>query len=359
MDASTSALIFGDSNLEKRESSLFDQVVGDEHYLLHDGGFLLRDEASEAELPAFWDGELLSKCDESQIESYLACLDKPSQREDNSIQGSQSLNDLQTLASADLPGLSSVLDVFDDIGFSKGTPVSGLKNYGAGNSWLPTASNLMLSTSSLSHPDISMLDGDASIDLLEAFHSPNSTLHHSNLTTPLAGSGAQYTDAQFKLASGNDIGNFLEGVDAWDVSPPTGTIHAQLTFPLHRATGAEFVDELLAFPAHSTLLAVTIPPRSPAIFAVAESREVVRRGKTVPKSTAAKGRSETAAMYFSTPPAPAHRGVVHMDDLIRQNDSLRAQVAAAKAARDREEAESGQMLETLNRLMESRVPRVY
>ncbi|KAJ3215645.1 hypothetical protein HDU67_000179 [Dinochytrium kinnereticum] len=53
----------------------------------------------------------------------------------------------------------------------------------------------------------------------------------------------------------------------------------------------------------------------------------------------------------SSTPGCFPRAIVGMDELIKQNNSLRAQVAAAKAIREREEAESGQMLETLNRLM--------
>ncbi|KAJ3334040.1 hypothetical protein HDU76_012570 [Blyttiomyces sp. JEL0837] len=49
--------------------------------------------------------------------------------------------------------------------------------------------------------------------------------------------------------------------------------------------------------------------------------------------------------------SPQSRKVIDMADLIRQNDTLRAQVAEAQAAREREAAESGMMLETLNRLM--------
>ncbi|KAJ3101756.1 hypothetical protein HDU96_009867 [Phlyctochytrium bullatum] len=69
-------------------------------------------------------------------------------------------------------------------------------------------------------------------------------------------------------------------------------------------------------------------------------------GSSKAATARASGAKNAGASAMRTP-----RACVGMDELIKQNNSLKAQVAAAKVAREREEMESGQMLETLSRLM--------
>ncbi|KAI8845408.1 hypothetical protein BC829DRAFT_279497 [Chytridium lagenaria] len=84
-------------------------------------------------------------------------------------------------------------------------------------------------------------------------------------------------------------------------------------------------------------------------------------GSLAPKSSAKRADSRKSTKFYTDSSNYSYsvscnslgipRASVGMDELIKQNNTLRAQVAAAKAVRDREEAESGEMLETLNRLM--------
>ncbi|KAJ3413243.1 hypothetical protein HDV05_008303 [Chytridiales sp. JEL 0842] len=64
-----------------------------------------------------------------------------------------------------------------------------------------------------------------------------------------------------------------------------------------------------------------------------------------------KSTSATTGGRNRKQPSGMQGKYIGMEDLVLQNDRLRAQVAAAKAVREREEMESSQMLETLNRLM--------
>ncbi|KAJ3103825.1 hypothetical protein HDU97_009830 [Phlyctochytrium planicorne] len=82
----------------------------------------------------------------------------------------------------------------------------------------------------------------------------------------------------------------------------------------------------------------------------ASSSSSLRRQTETPL-TAKKGSKMPQSHQRSASMSSTPRATVGIEELIKQNNSLKAQVAAAKAVREREEAESGQMLETLNRLM--------
>ncbi|KAJ3081230.1 hypothetical protein HK102_002500 [Quaeritorhiza haematococci] len=73
---------------------------------------------------------------------------------------------------------------------------------------------------------------------------------------------------------------------------------------------------------------------------------------TTPGALGSTGRLVPSAPPSSlTNLAREERSFVQIGDLIKANDVLKQQIAEAKAARQREEAESMQMIETLNRLM--------
>ncbi|KAJ1556025.1 hypothetical protein HK405_008633 [Cladochytrium tenue] len=77
-------------------------------------------------------------------------------------------------------------------------------------------------------------------------------------------------------------------------------------------------------------------------------------------SAVSLGQAHLVTSHWATTRLPGAGGcgggaakVLEINDLVRQNQALRAQVAQAQAAREREEAESGRMLETLQFLMNS------
>ncbi|KAJ1554573.1 hypothetical protein HK405_004660 [Cladochytrium tenue] len=115
-----------------------------------------------------------------------------------------------------------------------------------------------------------------------------------------------------------------------------------------------------------TYSALRVPSEQVAACATDSHRAAGSSAPCGEVSAVSLGQAHLVTSHWATTRLPGAGGcgggaakVLEINDLVRQNQALRAQVAQAQAAREREEAESGRMLETLQFLMNSMRPKAH